>query len=540
MATVKELVTRFGFEIDDAGLKKIEEGISAMKDGLLGLGGVMAGTAATLYGFLTSAAHAGEALKLQSEQTGIAVEALQKLQFTAQLANVSGEELTMSMGLLSKHLIDAKNGSHELQGAFRKVGISGDVLRSGTLKTDQAFAMISARLAKMPDGPERTALALQFFGRSGARMINVAKQMDEGLTPLQQKVLALSTITAEQANAADNFGDSLTVLQSAVRAVANIIGFDLMPAAKEVVDQMARWIVENKDLIRQNLTGFVKALTSALKLTIWFADILIKSLEGLAHGFGGAETATKGFLFVLTLLSSASILIGIGKLMESVVKLGNSFKMASLSAAAIPLLVGLAMVALLLIMEDIYSFFTGKDSFLGDLLELLPELGEAFKAIFEPIFEPFVAFTTKLTDGFTSWIDLFNDLGELILNVILAPLRAVFAIVGSVASLIGRLTGSSGISGLGAGISAFASDITGKGLIDGATSLLGVGPQEAIESTKGSGPRVANDLQVTNQFNFPPGTDPTKVEGPISTAVGGGIDDVLRQTQNATSNGGAY
>jgi hypothetical protein len=536
MATVKELVTRFGFEIDDAGLKQIEEGISAARDGLLGLGVVIGGAALTLYGFLKTTADAGDALKVQSDQLGIAVEALQRYQFAAHLSNVSNEEMTQGLTLLSRNIANAAGGSTELLKAFRDVGISGAELRAGTVKTDQAFEMIQKRMAAMPDGPKKVALAMELFGRSGARMIGVFKTLEEGLDPLSQKVLELSTITRDQAEQGDAFNDSLDTMHTAVTAMARIIGFELMPAAKDVVIQITKWIVQNRELIKSNLTGFVKGLVFGLKAAIRFANILVESLAGLAHGMGGVETATKLLLITLTILSGASILIGIGKLVEGVVKLGNSFTMAGLKAAAIPLLIGAAVVALLLIMEDIYSFFQGKDSFTGDLLKAIPEIGDVFKTAFEPIFEPFVSLITQITEGFGSWESIFKTLGTLVVNTLLLPLRAIVATVGGIASIIGRLSGSDTVKNFAVGAGDLAKNLTAEGIGNFAASLAG--PTQAVAGAGAAG--ANNQVAVTNQFNFPPGTDPTKVQGPISSAVSGGLDDVLRNTNQNSSNGGAY
>lgn len=542
MATVKELITRFGFEIDDKGLHNLEEGIHAAKDGLLGLGVIAGGAAVTLFGLVKHAADAKEELYHLSQRLGIGVEELRQLGFQGKLVGMSLDEMTMSLTFLNRNIENAKTGSPELRKAFRQVGISGEQLRSGSINAGNALEVLAKKFAVLPDGPKKVALAMEIFGRGGARMIPLLNGMKNGLTPLQKEVMGMGHATLESAKMGEEFNQALTLLEIAVGTVGKKIGTQLMPVAREVIDQMTRWVVQNKDLIKTNVTGFVNALTASLRVSIRFADIFVQSLSGLAHGFGGIEFAVKSLLIFMSILSGASLLIGIGKLIQAVVLLGNSFAIANLKAAAIPLAIGAAFVALLLIMEDIYSFFSGKDSFLGDLLSALPEVGKAFKAVFEPIFEPFVAFVTMLTDGFSSWADIFLKLGEILVNVILTPIRAILSSVATLASFLGRLTGSTTLQNFAAGAQNLGDNATASGIggalagagglgISARTALAGVGGGRSQEITLGG---------VTQEFNFPPGTDPAVVGDKISTATSDGLQDVLRNTSQATSSGGAY
>lgn len=537
MATVKELITRFGFEIDDKGLHQLEEGLHAAKDGLLGIGIVGAGAAATLFGLVKHAADAKEQLYFLSQRLGIGVEDLRKLGFQGKLAGLSLDDMTQTLTFLNKNIENAKHGSPELRKAFRQVGISGDQLRSGAINAGNALQMLSTRFATMQNGPKKVQIAMELFGRGGGRMIQLLNNMSHGFTPLQQAVFDMGHATEESAKQGHEFNDAFELMELAISSVGKKIGTALIPVATDILNQITTWIVLNKDLIKTNVTGFANALTASLKATVRIVDILIKSLSGLAQGFGGVEFATKSLLITMSVLSGASLLIGIGKLIQGVTALGNSFAIASLKAAAIPLLIGAAFIALLLIMEDIYSFFSGKDSFLGDILKKVPQLGKSFAAIFEPIFEPLVAFITKLTDGFSSWKDIFTELGILIINVLLTPFRLLFTTIGNIIAALGALSGSKGLKDAASFITDTAGKITAQGIGE---SVTGVTPGLAFAGASGSKNQTITLGGVKQEFNFPPGTDPAVVGDKISNSVSDGLDDVLRKTSQSTSNGGAY
>lgn len=536
---IKELVTRFGFEIDDKGLKELQEGIDAVKEGLLHLGELLVGEAVGLYELVERTSEAGVQLKIMTQETGLAADKLQELQFRAKLADVSTEELNQSMNFLARNLEQARMGSEEARKHFRMLGISTAEIRNGTATADVVLKRMAKTFEHMPDGPRKTGLAMEIFGRSGARMVPFLNRLNETLDPVNQKIMQMSMITEAQIEQSEAFHINLETLKTALLGVARVVGFGLMPVATEIVESMKKWVIQNKDLIVTNLTEFVKGMAAALKLTIKIVDALVQSFAGLAHGIGGVRIGTEFLLGAMAVLSGISVLFGIGKVIMAVKELAASFAIADAAAAAIPIAIGAAMVAIFLIMEDIYSFFNGKKSFTGDLLKVLPEIGKLFKTIFEPIFEPFVAIITMITEGFGSWKDIFKELGVLIINVLLLPLRTLVGTIGAISSIIGRLTNSEKLKGFAQSASDFADNYL-KVSAGPEASPTGIGPSAATSTAPVNSRQTNNQLQVQQNFNFPPGTDPAAVGDKISSSVSSGLDDVLRSTQRSTYNGGAY
>lgn len=536
---IKELVTRFGFEIDDKGLKQLDEGISAIKEGILGLGAALAGEAVGLYELVTHASETAVQLKIMSQETGIAAEKLQELQFRAGLAEVSSEDLNQSMNLLARNLDQARQGSTETVRYFRNLGITMQDLRNPSLNTGQLLEMIGKRFEKMPDGPKKTAAALELFGRSGARMVPFLSNLHRQLDPVNQSLFEMSVITDAQIASGEEFDINLKSLKAGLLGITRTVGFGLIPVATEVIEAMKKWVVQNRQLIVQNLTEFVKGMTAALKITIKIVDALIQSFSGLAHAIGGVRITTEILLGTFAVLSGATVLFGIGKVIMAVQALAGSFALADLAAAAIPIAIGAAMAAIFLIMEDIYSFFNGKKSFTGDLLRILPEIGTLFKTLFEPIFEPIVNIITMITDGVGGWKAIFKELGVLIVNSLLTPLRSVVATVGFLISALGRIPGFSGLKGVGGSVTGFANDYLRLQSPYTNPQIGGVGPQTAVPGAPG-GKQTNNDVSVHNEFNFPPGTDPAVVGDKISSSISDGLNDVLRSTNRTTYNGGSY
>jgi hypothetical protein len=537
MATVKELITRFGFDVDTKGLTEVENGVAAVRDGLLGLGAVAVGAAVTLFGFVQAAAKSGEQLAMMSEQAGVGIEAIQRLAFRANLANVSTEELSQSLNFLNRNLYEARTGSVGAQKAFAAAGISLAQLKDKSFTADKAMELIGKRFVGLPAGPEKAGIAMDLFGRGGARMVAMLGELGKELDPVHAKILEMSIITDKQAKAGDEFGDSLDVLLIGWKSMAKTIGFELMPVVKDIIDQAMKWLVANKNLVKTNITAFVKGLSSALRFTLRIIDVLIKSFTGFASTIGGVETATKLLLGALAVLSGASVLIGIGMITTGMYGLIASMTIAKIAAVGMWGAIGLGFVALFLILEDISSYFQGKDSFLGDLLELIPEIGETFERIFEPLFEPLLSLFKLLSEGTLTWGEAFKLIGGWILNLILSPITRTAAMLGGLFSLLGRWTGSDALKDLGKAGYDVADLLTFKG---GAFEAAPVTPIAATRSAAGGGRSSTMNTNFSQVNNFPPGTDPAKVADKIASSSVTGIEDILAMANQSTASGGAH
>ena len=81
------------------------------------------------------------------------------------------DTLHHSLIILSRTMSAAKDGGEEQSKAFKKLGVSvkdtkGNLRSAGDVMTD-----IQAKLSTLPDGAEKTALAMKLLGKSGADMI---------------------------------------------------------------------------------------------------------------------------------------------------------------------------------------------------------------------------------------------------------------------------------------------------------------------------------------------------------------------------------
>lgn len=208
---------------------KIGEGLASIGTAGTVMGTVVAGAAVAVVGGLFALAKAtadaeGKFVDL-SAKSGLTVETLSVLDVAAKLTGGSIEQVAQSAVILQRNLAEAQKGNKELTATFKALGVG---LRDSA---EDAFPKLFKALQGVEDQTRRTALATQIFGRSGADLLPIIAQVGGDLDTFRQKARELGLeIKTGAANAADNFGDQLILLDLQVKGLARSIGESLIPA----------------------------------------------------------------------------------------------------------------------------------------------------------------------------------------------------------------------------------------------------------------------------------------------------------------------
>lgn len=129
-----------------------------------------------------------EVSKLQ-RLTGGTAEEMSHLRFAAQQSAVPVDKLATALGILSKNIVAGK---------VEKLGIETKDAAGNTLPLSKVLGEVADKFEKMPNGPEKTAMAMQLFGRSGAALLQILNKGSAGLDELAAKADKLG-VTLDQA-----------------------------------------------------------------------------------------------------------------------------------------------------------------------------------------------------------------------------------------------------------------------------------------------------------------------------------------------------
>ena len=318
---------------------------------------------------------AGDAMYDMSQRTGVSVEALARFKKAAATSGTDIDAVSKALGKLSKGMYEAaQSGKGPTAEALKALGISATDA-AGKLKTaDQVTLEISNKFKAMPDGVEKTALAMQLFGKAGAEMIPMLNMGGDAIDKLKVK---MTTAFAQKAN---EYNDKLTTLSGKVGGLAAGLTIALLPALDAVVTGLTAVV----DLFSK----LPEPMQSVIGLAVGLG-IALKALE--FAGLAGLAPA---------LFSSLSGLLA---------WMSSTFLPAMVAFFSGP--VGWTVLAIAAVVAMAYAFREPILGFLGWVGKQLDELALS-------IGKGLAGLVDTLKDGITiawQWVgDRFNDMGKMI------------------------------------------------------------------------------------------------------------------------------
>jgi hypothetical protein len=248
-----------------------------------GLGRELKNIVTSFYAAAKSASQYGDALDKASQKTGISVRTLSLLKATAEANDATFEDVTKSLQFLNKGIselgIDAEKGGKGL----RALGFSAEDFKKVGNDVNKLLPEIIKRFAAMPAGPDKTKVALNLLGKSGANLIPTLNELGKNGEELTRKFEELGLIVGakfvEKSKALD---DALDDNAAAINGLKLAIGNELMPVVTTIVQGFTDWIRENKELITIKVREFAEGLAVTVDNLGSFMKIL----------WGETDTAT--------------------------------------------------------------------------------------------------------------------------------------------------------------------------------------------------------------------------------------------------------
>lgn len=245
MSQIGDLTVKIG--ADTSGLTK---GVDDAKQKVDGLGksadgasfnfkafsvAALAAAAATAV-VVKRAIDAADAFNDLAERTGISVSALSRLEYAARFADVSLGELQGGIVMLTRNMNMASQGTGEAGDAFRLLGVNFKNADGSLRASDEVLMDLADRFSEMQDGANKTALAIEIFGRSGAQIIPLLNQGRDGIKRYGDELQRFGgVITPEAAAQAGIFNDNLDRLKAAAAGAANQMTQSLLPSLNEML-----------------------------------------------------------------------------------------------------------------------------------------------------------------------------------------------------------------------------------------------------------------------------------------------------------------
>lgn len=175
----------------------ISSNINKLQGGLGALGVTL--SAGAFVGYIKSTIDAADAMNDLSAKVGVSIKDLAGYKLAADQSGTSLEAVAKGIKGLSTYFAEHAD-------RLKAAGITAK-------NADEAMIQLADTFAAMPDGLEKTNLAVKLFGKSGMEMIPMLNLGSRGLQEAKDKAAAYGEQMAKIAPLADKFNDNLSELK---------------------------------------------------------------------------------------------------------------------------------------------------------------------------------------------------------------------------------------------------------------------------------------------------------------------------------------
>jgi len=283
------MAAKFGLLIDaktkgENNIKRLGNSMQGVEGKAKNLGMAVRGVGAAFKGLLAVAAVGGiaalgkslldtaDAFGKLSVRTGIAAGTLMAYVNAGKLADVSQSEIETGLRKLDQTQVEAAEGVKTYADAYGKLGISVKKADGSLKPSDKLLGEIADKFAQLPDGPEKAAVAMDIFGRSGAKLITLLNGGSESLEKFSVNV------SENFAKNAELFNDQIAEIGIKFAEVGAVL-LDAMLPALNAVALGFKTFLEN---VTNNLPVILEAFGFMTKAAILFGSAMVGVAAGKA------------------------------------------------------------------------------------------------------------------------------------------------------------------------------------------------------------------------------------------------------------------
>ncbi len=457
---LRELFIKLGLDADAA---SFAEGMTAVEGLKMGLNAIVDAAKAVVLGLVETVknvAETGEHIHNLAQSTGIGAESLQRLGYVASLAGVSLDELSVGLFHLAK---------------------------TGVKDVEAEVGRIAEQFHNMKDGGEKTRIAMEKFGRSGARLIPILNRGKGALKEIMQEADDLGIVLDEETlKATVEFEHQTKALNGALQGLKNDAVKPLLKPITEFLIRLRGWVKVWREF-RVNTAAVVQVLKVVAGV---MGGVLLTALLAQA----GAAAGVAGWYFALGV--------------QAVMAAGEA-AIAWLSVVGPLALAALGIFFVYAAFDDLMTFFKGGDSVIQRMID-------GWKNQFTGFGDFIKTFGNWLGSVFIDWVIrpmLGPILGPYVAKMLQAKRQQMEA------QYYDKTTGANQMPGFfgGAAATPYADQKNASGW------------QFQGNQSGGNTPFNANFV-----INVGPGVDPKEIMSPLHDTVKQGFMDYLAEVQAGT------
>ncbi len=230
--------------------------------------------------FIKSAINAADEMSKLGQKTGIAVKDLAGLQLAFRQSGLEAGALQGNMSRLAQNMAKGSEAFAAMQLQTRNA--------DGSLKsTRDMLGEVADKFASYKDGAEKTALAVQLFGKAGADMIPLLNGGAAGLAEFDAMAQQLGlTMDETTAKSAEKFNDTMDLVGQGVVGVGRQIAAQLLPTLTGLAGEFLTTMTSG-----DKLKSTAEFLATALKGLYVAGIAVVEAFKTVGTTLGGVFAA---------------------------------------------------------------------------------------------------------------------------------------------------------------------------------------------------------------------------------------------------------
>jgi tail tape-measure protein len=197
----------------------------------------LAGTAvvAGMLAAVKSTAQFNDEMIKAAQSVGTTTEMLSGLKYAGELGGVAFDQLTTGLGKLAKTTEDYRDGLSTAVDAFNKLDLDPTKFRD----SGELFEAVAEQLSKLPDGAQKTAIAMSLLGRSGAKLIPLMNGGAQAIKEAREEAEKFGVIVStEAARASEKLNDNIQRLTANFQAMKFELAIGVIPSVLRYTDSL--------------------------------------------------------------------------------------------------------------------------------------------------------------------------------------------------------------------------------------------------------------------------------------------------------------
>jgi hypothetical protein len=389
---VEELVARLGWEVDKKALSDFSQQVDGAATSMRNIVGIAGSLATAAVAYFVSATNKATAMNTAIAQSaGVSAQAVEDWSRALTVIGMGSQQVAKTLRDLNKRIGGVKSGIIAADGynkALKSIGLTlEDVI---DLPIEEQFKTFLSAMQGVDDAQVAIAAGQLLLGKESSKLIGYLRTQSRTVEEILELQGRMNLQTDAGRDGAMRFFGAWDMIDAAVTSsrelIAGLVGEQLAP----MMESLVSWIAANRELIQIQVAKWADRIGTALGYLVSVVKWFLTWVDRLVTSMGGLETVVKLVGIAVGSMITVKAVTAIIAFAGAIKSAGVAAMLMNAAVAAAPLLIAAVIALLFLLGEDLYHFFTGGESLLG-------EIGDAIAKFARANITPFIASLLGMT-----------------------------------------------------------------------------------------------------------------------------------------------